>query len=55
MRAVLRNPDLLILDEATANIDTMTEKILEDILNNLPETNNPCHYRPPAEYHPKRR
>jgi ATP-binding cassette, subfamily B, bacterial len=36
MRAVLRNPDLLILDEATANIDTMTEKILEDILNKLP-------------------
>jgi len=38
MRAVLRNPDLLILDEATANIDTMTEQILEDILNKLPET-----------------
>lgn len=37
MRAVLRNPDLLILDEATANIDTMTEKILQDILNKLPE------------------
>ncbi|HLA58292.1 MAG TPA: ATP-binding cassette domain-containing protein, partial [Puia sp.] len=37
MRAVLRNPDLLILDEATANIDTMTEKILEDILNKLPK------------------
>jgi len=38
MRAVLRNPELLILDEATANIDTITEKLLEDILNNLPET-----------------
>lgn len=38
MRAVLRNPDLLILDEATANIDTITEQILEDILNKLPET-----------------
>jgi ATP-binding cassette subfamily B protein len=37
MRAVLRNPDLLILDEATANIDTITEKILQDILNKLPE------------------
>jgi ATP-binding cassette subfamily B protein len=36
MRAVLRNPDLLILDEATANIDTITEKILQDILNKLP-------------------
>ena len=38
MRAVLRNPELLILDEATANIDTITEKLLEDILNKLPET-----------------
>ncbi|GAB3893084.1 ABC transporter ATP-binding protein [Spirosoma agri] len=37
MRAVLRNPDLLILDEATANIDTITEKLLDDILRKLPE------------------
>ncbi len=38
MRAVLRNPDLLILDEATANIDTVTEQLLEEILQNLPGT-----------------
>ena len=38
MRAVLRNPELLILDEATANIDTITEKLLSDILDNLPDT-----------------
>ncbi|HEY8734325.1 MAG TPA: ABC transporter ATP-binding protein, partial [Puia sp.] len=37
MRAVLRKPDLLILDEATANIDTITEQILQDILNKLPK------------------
>jgi ATP-binding cassette subfamily B protein len=37
MRAALRGPELLILDEATANIDTMTEQILEEILANLPE------------------
>ncbi len=37
MRAVLRNPDLLILDEATANIDTITEQILQEILNKLPK------------------
>lgn len=36
MRAVLRNPDLLILDEATANIDTITEQILDEILTKLP-------------------
>jgi ATP-binding cassette subfamily B protein len=38
MRAILRRPGLLILDEATANIDTVTEKQLEAILNNLPES-----------------
>ena len=36
VRAVLRNPDILILDEATANIDTGTEQLLEEILNKLP-------------------
>ncbi len=36
MRAVLRNPEILILDEATANIDTITEQLLEDILKKLP-------------------
>jgi ATP-binding cassette, subfamily B, bacterial len=38
MRAVLRKPELLILDEATANIDTVTEQLLEEILLKLPET-----------------
>ena len=38
MRAMLRNPELLILDEATANIDTITEQVLQDILNRLPES-----------------
>jgi ATP-binding cassette subfamily B protein len=38
MRAVLRKPDLLILDEATANIDTVTEQLLDSILKKLPES-----------------
>ncbi len=37
VRAALRKPDVLILDEATANIDTVTEQLLEDILKKLPE------------------
>jgi len=37
MRAVLRRPELLILDEATANIDTITEQLLGQILDNLPK------------------
>ncbi|MGP1609924.1 MAG: ABC transporter ATP-binding protein, partial [Burkholderiales bacterium] len=36
MRAVLRHPDLLILDEATANIDTVTEQLLGKVLDRLP-------------------
>jgi len=38
MRAALRRPELLILDEATANIDTVTEELLQEILNKLPAT-----------------
>jgi ATP-binding cassette, subfamily B, bacterial len=36
MRAVLRDPELLILDEASANIDTVTEQLLGDVLDRLP-------------------
>jgi ATP-binding cassette subfamily B protein len=38
IRAVLRRPDLLILDEATANIDTVTEQLLGKILKKLPDS-----------------
>ncbi len=38
MRAVIRKPELLILDEATANIDTVTEASLQEVLNQLPKT-----------------
>ena len=38
MRAILRKPELLILDEATANIDTVTEQKLDQILTNLPKS-----------------
>lgn len=37
MRAVLRKPEILVLDEATANVDTLTEVQLEDVLKLLPE------------------
>ncbi len=36
VRAILREPEILILDEATANIDTVTEQVLEAILERLP-------------------
>jgi len=38
MRAVLRRPEVLILDEATANIDTVTEQQLDAILKKLPRS-----------------
>lgn len=38
MRAILRKPQLLILDEATANIDTVTEQYLTTLLEKLPST-----------------
>jgi len=36
VRAALRRPELLILDEATANIDTVTERALQSIVDKLP-------------------
>lgn len=35
MRAVLRQPEVLILDEATANVDTITEQQLEHVLDQV--------------------
>lgn len=37
IRTILREPEVLILDEATANIDTVTEELLQDIINKLPK------------------
>lgn len=35
LRAMIANPDVLILDEATANIDTETESVVQDTLKKI--------------------
>jgi ABC-type multidrug transport system fused ATPase/permease subunit len=36
-RALLNNPEILIMDEATANIDTETESLIQESLRKLQE------------------
>ena len=37
-RALLKKPDILIMDEATSNLDSITEKAIEKTINDLPES-----------------
>jgi len=41
---VLRKPELLILDEATANIDTVTEQLAGQHIKETSGIHHPCYY-----------
>jgi ATP-binding cassette subfamily B protein len=37
-RALLKKPDIMIMDEATSNLDLVTEKAIDQTINGLPDT-----------------
>ena len=54
-RALLKDAPILILDEATASVDTGTEKLIQEALERLMKNRNQLCYRAPLEHDPERR
>ena len=54
-RAFLADPRILVLDEATSAIDSVTEARLQKALENAPARTNRVCGRPPPQHHPQGR
>ncbi len=54
-RAVIANPSILILDEATSSVDTRTEKQIQEAMLNLMAGRTSFRHRSSVEHHPRRR
>ena len=54
-RAVLADPKILILDEATSSVDTRTEVLIQKAMDELMQGPHQLHHRAPPVHHPQRR
>ena len=55
IRALLYDPSILILDEATSSVDTESEQLIQHAIDKLISGRTSYHHRPPADHHPESR
>ena len=53
-RALLADPRIFVLDEATSSVDTVTERLIQDAIEKVMAGRTSFHHRPPPIDHPPR-